>query len=132
MKWTCLNDITKPIITAEKRIVEQSGNAIHKELPETCVIFEMGMALPFIEIEYSARTIYEKLPDVCFVQGGYGAPAAVEASALMTVSKYYDIPAVTLLICSDKHPLHEGDEEWYWGNCGFKEKRKQFVRDVIE
>ena len=52
MKWTFSNDSTRPIISAEKRIQSQHGKSCVGSLPQTCVIFEIGMALKFIESNY--------------------------------------------------------------------------------
>ncbi|GKI14520.1 hypothetical protein CE91St44_10050 [Oscillospiraceae bacterium] len=254
MKWTFSKDNTEPIITAEKHIQSQHGRAGVGPLPQTCVIFEIGMALKFIESNYETIPLFDELPcflenskcfmikgnnDVCFTRGGYGAPAAVdtletvralgvkrivivgmcggfadsidvcnvivpnkvlceegtsyhyfediefakpdpllfnkarsyfsgsfnvstnstvtsdafyrqtfykeafwrekgcvgvdmESSALLSVSRYYSIPAVSILLCSDKHPLSETDTGWAWGNSNFKETRESFVRQSVK
>ncbi|MDE6844936.1 MAG: nucleoside phosphorylase [Lachnospiraceae bacterium] len=253
MKWTLANDNTAPIITAEKHINSRHGNKDICSLPHTCVIFEIGIALDFIESNFQTVTLIEKLPcfledsrcisikgnnNVCFTRGGYGAPAAVdtletlralgakriiivgmcggfspninvgsvivpnkvlceegtsfhyfeniefiepdkllfnqaqaffsdkfevstnstvtsdafyrqtfakeafwrergcvgvdmESSALLSVSRYYSLPAVSILLCSDKHPLSENDTEWNWGNTTFKDIRESFIRQSV-
>lgn len=253
MKWTLSSDYSAPIITAEKHINSQHGSANICSLPQTCVIFEIGMALRFIESNFQTKTLFEKLPcfledskcisingnkKVCFTRGGYGAPAAVdtletiralgvkrivivgmcgsfaeninvsnvivpkkvlceegtsfhyfeniefaepdaflfnkaksyfsdkfevstnftvtsdafyrqtfakevlwrekgcvgvdmESSALLSVSRYYSIPAVSILLCSDKHPISENDAEWNWGNTNFKGARENFIRQSV-
>lgn len=93
MNWKIPNDNTEAVITAEKHIASSHGNSSVTQLPETCIIFEMGMAIPFIEECFSTETITEHIPGfitdqkcigitdnkrVCFVRGGYGAPAAVD------------------------------------------------------
>lgn len=253
MKWTLLDDKTAPIITAEKHINSRHGNENACSLPETCVIFEIGIALRFLESNFETITLFEKLPcfledskcisirgnkNVCFTRGGYGAPAAVdtletiralgvkrivivgmcggfadginvgnvivpskvlceegtsfhyfeniefaepdmslfdraesyfsdkfkvttnatvtsdsfyrqtfakekfwrekgcvgvdmESSALLSVSKYYSLPAVSILLCSDKHPISEQDTEWGWGDKNFKQTRENFIRQSV-
>lgn len=93
MNWKLPNDNTEAVITAKKHIVSSHGNFNATPLPETCIIFEMGMAIPFIEEHFSTDTIMDHIPgfitdqkcirltenkSVCFVRGGYGAPAAVD------------------------------------------------------
>lgn len=241
------------VITAEKHIASQHGSSITNRLPKTCVIFEIGMAMEFIENNFETIELLDKLPcflenpkciaikdnpNVCFTRGGYGAPAAVdtletvkalgvkqviivgmcggfseninvgdvvipsriyseegtsqhyfenilfaspdkelfnkaenyflgtfnlttnatvttdavyrqtlakealwrkngcvgvdmESSALLAVSKYYSIPAVSILLCSDKHPLNENDKSWEWGDINFRETRKNFIRQSV-
>lgn len=67
MKWKLQNDCSAPVITAETHINSRHGGADSRLLPETCVIFEMGMALPFIESNFQTITRYETLP--CFLEG---------------------------------------------------------------
>lgn len=93
MNWKLPNDNTEAIITAQKHIASSHGNLNAPHLPETCVIFEMGMAISFIEESFETDTIMEHIPgfitdqkciriagnqNVCFIRGGYGAPAAVD------------------------------------------------------
>jgi len=93
MNWKLPNDNTEPMITAQKHIASSHGNSDVLTLPETCIIFQMSMAIPYIEKELSTYTITEHIPGfitdhrcigisgnnkVCFLQGGFGAPAAVD------------------------------------------------------
>lgn len=93
MNWKISGDNTFPVITAEKHINSGHGNKNAAMLPETCVIFEMGRALPYMKENYETVTLAEKLPcflenpecialkghpSVCFTKGGYGAPASVD------------------------------------------------------
>lgn len=55
----------------------------------------------------------------------------METSALLSVSRYYSIPAVSILLCSDKHPLSETDPGWAWGNGYFRETCERFVRQSV-
>ncbi len=50
----------------------------------------------------------------------------MEMSALLTVARYHQIPAVGLLIISDKHDL-DGDTPWTWGGTGMRAKRLQAI-----
>lgn len=130
VQWKIPNDNTGAVITAKKHIASSHGNSNGTQLPETCVIFEMDMAISFIEKCFSTETITEHIPgfitdqkcirltnnkDVCFLRGGYGAPAAVD----------------TLETVLDRHPLLNEDKNWSWGNCNFGEMRKSFVRQGV-
>lgn len=55
----------------------------------------------------------------------------MESSALLSVSRYHSIPAVSILLCSDKHPLSENDTAWDWGNADFREIRENFVKQAV-
>lgn len=254
MKWHFENDNTVPVISAGNHIKSSHGGDKSLLLPEICVMFEMGMAFPYIEENYETVTLSDRLPcfldnpkcislkdgrNVCFTKGGYGAPAAVdtletvialgvkkiviagmcggfgeninvgdiviprrvlceegtsrhyfssieyaepdlelfqkahnrysdkfniaeggvvtsdavyrqtfakeaywrsrglvgvdmETSALLAVSKYYGIPAVSILLCSDKHPLGPDEDKWDFGSNNFKEIRRKFVRETVK
>lgn len=252
-KWLNDSDKTKPIITATEHIHSSHGNYTGTTLPQTCVLFEIGVAISHIESNYNTHTLIEKMPcflenpkcicvdninNVCFVRGGYGAPAAVdaletlialgvkqiivvgmcgvfvnninvgdviiplhiqreegtsyhyiesgryskpdphlfkkaydyfkaaaaihnnttvstdavyrqtfykeqiwrnqgivgvdmEASALLAVSEYYNIPAVAILLASDKHPQTENEMKWEWGNASFNKAKRDFIDKCV-
>ncbi|MBQ3222600.1 MAG: nucleoside phosphorylase [Clostridia bacterium] len=92
MRWKIEGDATRPVITPEEHVRSAHGGEAAR-LPEICVLFEMGMALPFIEKNWDTVSLSDRLPcfiadsraialrerpQVCFVNGGYGAPAAVD------------------------------------------------------
>lgn len=253
MRWAFSEDNTPAVITAEKHVRSSHGSGDIRELPETCVIFELGIGLRFLKENFDTVTLYDRLPcfldnpegiavkghpDVCFTKGGYGCPAAVdtletvralgvkrilvvgmcggfgkeiqvgdvvvpesilceegtshhyfetvefvrpeeaffnqvreyfqgkfhtvvnstvttdsfyrqtfakeaywrekgcvgvdmEASALLSVSRYYSMTAAAVLLCSDKHPLSESESGWNWGNRDFNRIRKAYVRAAI-
>lgn len=91
-RWFAIEDNTSPIITAREHVRSAHGGA-SEPLPGTCVLFEMGMAMRYLKKHYKTRVLSERLPcflenpnalalkeegAVCFTQGGYGAPAAVD------------------------------------------------------
>lgn len=253
MNWMLPDDRTPPVISAERHVQSGHGRAKIATLPETCVIFEIGMALRWIESHYETTLLYDHLPcfledsrcisireypGVCFTRGGYGAPAAVdtletvralgvrriivagmcggfsadisvsdvviprrvkceegtsqhyfsdiayaepdpalferarahfasrfpltthptvtcdavyrqtfareatwreagcigvdmESSALLAVARYHALPAVSILLCSDRHPLTEGAATWDWGDAHFERAREAFVGECV-
>lgn len=56
----------------------------------------------------------------------------METSALLSVSQYYSMPTVSVLLCSDKHPVSENAGDWTWGETSFKELRENFVRQTVK
>jgi len=250
LNWALPGDRTAPVITAEGLIGGRHGIRSAKALPETCVIFEIGVALDCVEEAFDTEVLMERLPcfldnprcvavrsapSVCFTRGGYGAPAAVdtleilralgvkrvvvagmcgifarginvgdvviphavlseegtsrhyfsgmefalpdrglferaqghfgepfrtstdrtvtcdalyrqtfakealwrakgcvgvdmESSALLAVASYYSMPAVSILLASDRHPLEAGESPWAWGHPDFGEARRRFVK----
>jgi len=55
----------------------------------------------------------------------------MESSALLSVANYYRIPAVCMLVVSDKHDLENGTQ-WRWGGNDFKKKQKKGIDLLIE
>ena len=93
MNWFSKFDTSSPIITATSHIASSHCNYKKEKLPKYCCVFHFGSALNYLENNYETSTIIEKTPnflenrkvvrikgisDVCFVQGCYSAPAAVD------------------------------------------------------
>jgi len=93
MNWKLVNDNTEPVFTAQKHILSSHKHSDIQQLPETCMLFEMGSAISYIEELFSTYTIADRIPgfisdgkcigiqgheNICFVKGGFGAPAAVD------------------------------------------------------
>jgi uridine phosphorylase len=55
----------------------------------------------------------------------------MELSALLAAARYHAIPAVGLLIISDKHDL-EGETPWRWGGGDMRAKRLRAIDLLIE
>ena len=53
----------------------------------------------------------------------------METSALMSVGRYLGLNVASVLMVSDKHPIHE-DEVWQWRMT--KELRQQMLFQVID
>ena len=55
----------------------------------------------------------------------------MEASALLSVSRYLGVGAGVVLLVSDIHPLREHAEKWEWGNASFTANKENFIRHSI-
>lgn len=55
----------------------------------------------------------------------------MESSALLSVSKFYGVPAVSILLASDKHPLSLAEPTWDWGHDDFSGTKRKFVLSCI-
>ena len=55
----------------------------------------------------------------------------MELSAVLTVARYHRIPAVALLVISDKHDL-EGVTPWTWGKDGMREGRERAIDLLVD
>ena len=54
----------------------------------------------------------------------------METSALLSIGKYLGLSAASVLMVSDKHPLHENDVPWIWDMNS--DRRKQLLKQVID
>ena len=54
----------------------------------------------------------------------------METSALFSVGAYLGLNVVSILIASDKHPLHEGDPAWAWTMT--QQSRHQFFEQALQ
>lgn len=108
MKWFIEGDTTPAVITAQRHIGSRHGDAAAPTLPGNCVLFELGMAMRHIQAEFPTKTLTDNLPGfinnspcvaiegiegVCFANGGYGAPAAVD-----TVETLYALGVHTIIL----------------------------------
>jgi nucleoside phosphorylase len=55
----------------------------------------------------------------------------MEASALLSVSKYYGIESNVILLVSDKHPVNQEDKGWDWGSFDFNSTKQDFINHSI-
>lgn len=92
MKWFWEDDRTRPVFTAAQHIASKHVSGPVCRLPRRAVAFCLGRGLPLVRERWETRTVMERLPgfithspvlaaagheDVCFVDGGRGAPQAV-------------------------------------------------------
>lgn len=56
----------------------------------------------------------------------------MEASAVLQVARFYGIRAAAALLCSDRHPMREGESVWQWGDPHFWETKRAFIRAIAE
>lgn len=88
--WHYENDGTAPIITAQKHIKSSHGGKLH--LPELAVLFYMHGGVEYVVSHYETEWISDRFPrflnacpiykfshyDLCFLDGGRGAPQAAD------------------------------------------------------
>lgn len=63
-------------------------------------------------------------------QGSVGVD--MESSALLTVSKFYNVSAISILLASDKHPIDATQKDWEWGNVNFKKRKCEIIDLAIK
>lgn len=55
----------------------------------------------------------------------------MEMSALLTVARFHQLPAVSVLVVSDKHVLEE-QSQWHWGGRKLTESCATVVNLFVE
>jgi purine-nucleoside phosphorylase len=89
--WCLPKDNSKAVITAQDQI-HSAHRECHLQLPETAILFFMGKATDYLISQYNATELPEPLPrflnscpiweigkfQLCFADGGRGAPQAVD------------------------------------------------------
>lgn len=89
--WKFKEDVTLPVITAQKHISSGHKNACPL-LPETAILFFMNSGVEYTKKHLKCRKITDKFPaflnsrpiykiknqDICFLNGGWGAPMAAD------------------------------------------------------
>lgn len=91
MQWKYGDDDTDAILTAKKHIESVYGSSIDLKLPSTAILFYMHSGVDYLLKNYDCFVILEKLPrflrggpvyqfyeDICFLDGGRGAPQAAD------------------------------------------------------
>ena len=93
--WCLPKDNSKAVITAQDQI-HSAHRECHLQLPETAILFFMGKTTDYLISQYNATELPEPLPrflnscpiweigkfQLCFADGGRGAPQAVDTSKL--------------------------------------------------
>lgn len=92
MMWRYNQDDTPPVLTARDNIENGHSERIMLELPETAIVFFMGKGVEYLTKMHHCTMITNRFPrflavcpiysidghDVCFLNGGAGAPQAVD------------------------------------------------------
>lgn len=105
--WTYPEDHTPSVITAAAQCRSEHGDAGYPRLPETAVLFYMHSGPAYLQRTRPCRLLLEKLPRflqggpvyglgdaICFLDGGRGAPQAVdtlEILAALGVRRVYSV-----------------------------------------
>mgnify|MGYP002624377661 FL=1 len=119
--WHLSDDDTAPVITAQEQI-----HSAHREctihLPETAVVFFMGGATTYLEEKYNAVALPELFPcflkrrpvwvmkdsQICFLEGGSGAPMAADTVETLAVLGVRRIIAVGMFGAFSSF-IHQGE-----------------------
>lgn len=146
--WTFEEDRTRCVLTAREHIQSEHRGEGGQALPGTAVLFFLGRALEYVCRTRGAQLLMQKLPrflssgdcpvyaldgEVCCLDGGRGAPQAVdtlETLAAMGVKRVISVGlcgafsnqvAVGDLIVPDRAFVEEGTSLHYYGQIEYAE-----------
>ncbi len=96
MQWKYEGDVTKPVLTAKEHIASSHNTTL--KLPHTAILFFMHSGVDYWVEKYDCPLILKKLPrflqgcpvyqlndNICFLDGGRGAPQAVDTIETLSV-----------------------------------------------
>ncbi len=98
MHWKYENDTTKSVLTARAHVKSSHGDANAIRLPDIAILFFMHSGVDYLAKKYNCTLITKKLPrflqrcpvyqlndNICFLDGGRGAPQAVDTVETLAV-----------------------------------------------
>ncbi len=114
--WCLPNDRSKAIITADEQI-NSAHHECHLRLPETAVLFFMSKGTDYLIAHYNAEEMAEPFPrflnrcpiweikdlNLCFLDGGRGAPQAVDTVETLAALGVKNIIAVGMCGAYDEN-----------------------------
>lgn len=141
--WHYENDDTQPVITAQKHVKSCHGGSLH--LPETAVLFYMRGGEEYAVSHYDTELLSDRFPrflnacpvykfsncDICFLDGGRGAPQAADTVETLNALGVKHIIAVGMfgafakdiqtgdIIIPRKAFVEEGTSLHYYGNIEY-------------
>ena len=154
--WFLPNDDSKPVITARGQLHSAHRNC-HLNLPETAVVFFMGRAVEYLASRNDAVKLPEPFPRflnrcpiweiedsrLCFLNGGSGAPQAVDTVETLAALGVKNIISVGMcgaydrkarlgeIIAPRKAFVEEGASLHYYESIDFSEPDANLHAKVV-
>lgn len=121
MQWKYEDDFTNAVLTAKEHINSKYGNTDTPKFPDTAVLFFMHSGVEYLKEKYSCPILIEKLPrflqgsavyslndNICFLDGGRGAPQASDTVETLSALGVKTILSVGMFGAFDKR-INIGD-----------------------
>ncbi len=151
--WKIENDHSRPVITAQAHI-----NGCHRDavlnLPQTALLFFMHGGIEFVNKNYQTKMYRDKFPrflkscaiyrfvnyDICFLDGGCGAPQAADTLETLAALGVKNVISVGMfgafsdktetgdIIVPDKAFVEEGTSLHYYGEIEYSQPQKDLLR----
>ena len=98
MQWKYNDDLTNSVLTAKEHIESSHCSIASLKLPDTAIMFFMHSGVEYFVKKYNCPLIMQKLPrflqggpvyslneNICFLDGGRGAPQAADTVETLSV-----------------------------------------------
>lgn len=151
--WCLPKDDSKAVITAQDQI-HSAHRECHLQLPETAILFFMGKATDYLISQYNATELPEPLPrflnscpiweigkfQLCFADGGRGAPQAVDTIETLAAlgvrniisvgmcGAYDEVVHVGEIIAPQKAFVEEGTSLHYYEDIEYSSRTVTFKK----
>ena len=155
--WKYNEDTTKPIITAKAHI-ESGHKSGCEQLPSTAVLFYMHGGIDYMKLKHKGRLLSKKFPrflnacpiykmkdyDICFLDGGRGAPQAVDTLETLAALGVKNIITVGMfgafgdsvdsgdIIIPSKAFVEEGTSLHYYESIDYSEPSESLMTKASE
>ncbi|WP_195599275.1 nucleoside phosphorylase [Longibaculum muris] len=155
--WFYKNDKTSPVLTSTEQAKSEHGEKIYV-LPQTAILLYMS-GLDYIKEKYDVQLITDRFPrflnacpiykikgqnDICFLDGGRGAPMAADTIEVLKVMGVKNIISVGLIggfveninigdiVIPNKAYVEEGTSLHYYETIEYSTPNLKLFNKIIE
>ena len=155
--WKYNEDRTNPILTAKEHI-ESGHKSDSEQLPSTAVLFYMHGGIEYTNLKCEGRLLSNKFPrflnacpiykmkdyDICFLDGGRGAPQAVDTLETLSALGVKNVITVGMfgafgetiesgdIVIPSKSFVEEGTSLHYYESIEYAEPNADFLKKAVE
>ena len=155
--WKYNEDTTKPIITAKAHIESGHKNGC-EQLPSTAVLFYMHGGIEYMKLKHKGRLLSKKFPrflnacpiykmkdyDICFLDGGRGAPQAVDTLETLAALGVKNVITIGMfgafgevvesgdIIIPNRAFVEEGTSLHYYDKIEYAEPNAELLKKAAE
>lgn len=155
--WKHPEDNTQAIITAQKHIESCHGGE-NLILPETAILFYMSSGEKFVKSHYRTKLLTKSFPrflsscpvyqikgrNICFLDGGRGAPQAVDTLETLAALGVKTVITVGMfgafseeiesgeIVIPNKAFVEEGTSLHYYSNIEYSQPSEELLRKAAE
>lgn len=155
--WKYSEDNTKPILTVNAHLSSEHKSVCDK-LPETAILFYMHSGVEYTKLKYKTKLIAKRFPrflyacpiykfkesNICFLDGGRGAPQAVDTLETLVALGVKNIITIGMfgafgenvesgdIVIPCKAFVEEGTSLHYYESIEYAEPSKELLEKASE